>query len=85
MSANGRIITATGAIACGHRPILVARAYPGRVTLKWVNPDTKCNAEAIVPVTVSVTLASPLGYRKLVQASDGAPIPYHVQRQGNGS
>ncbi len=78
VSANGRVITARGVIACGHRPLLVARSHPDRVTLTWVNPDTNCNAEAIKPVTVSVSLAAPLGSRKLVQASTGKPIRYRT-------
>ena len=44
----------------------------------WVNPDTHCDAEAIMPITVSVSLPSPLGTRQLVQASTGKPIRYHI-------
>jgi hypothetical protein len=82
VSANGRVITARGVIACGHRPRLVARSYPGRVTLTWVNPDTNCNAEAVRPVVVSVSLPVPLGSRKLVQASTGRRIRYRTTRSG---
>jgi hypothetical protein len=76
ISANGRVLTARGAIACGRRPVLVAHSFPDRVTLTWINPDTSCNAEAIRPVTVSTTLPVPLGSRALVQASTGARIRY---------
>jgi hypothetical protein len=82
VSANGRVITARGVIACGHTPLLVARSYRDRVTLKWVNPDTNCDAEAVKPVMVSVRLPSPLGRRHLVQASTGKRIPHRV---GHGS
>jgi hypothetical protein len=82
VSAGGRVITARGVIACGHRPLLVARSHPDRVTLTWVNPDTNCNAEAIKPVTVSVSLPAPLGTRKLVQASTGKPIRHRTLRSG---
>ena len=81
VSANGRVLTARGAIACGHRPLLVARSYPDRVTLTWVNPDTSCNAEAIKQVTVSTSLPTPLGGRALVQASTGARISYREAPQ----
>jgi hypothetical protein len=80
VSPDGKVITARGVIACGHRPVLVARSYPGRVTLEWVNPDTSCNAEAIMAVFVIVRLSVPLGHRRLVQASTGTPIPYHISQ-----
>lgn len=80
LSSDGRVITARGVIACGHRPLLIARSYPNRVTLTWVNPGTACDAEAIMPITVSVSLPSPLGTRQLVQASTGKPIRYHVSQ-----
>jgi hypothetical protein len=76
ISANGRVLTARGAMACGHRPRLVARSYPDRVTLILINPDTSCNAEAIKQVAVSTSLPTPLGARALVQASTGARIRY---------
>ena len=82
LSRDGRVVTARGVIACGHRPLLVARTYPNRVTLTWVNPDTNCNAEAIKQVVVSVTLSSPLGARKLVQASTGERIRYRIRQTG---
>jgi hypothetical protein len=78
LSSDGRAITAQGVIACGHRPLLIARSYPNRVTLTWVNPDTDCRAEAIKQVTISVSLPSRLGTRQLVQASTGKPIRYHI-------
>ena len=80
VSANGRVITARGVIACGHRPLLIVRSHPDRVTLTWVNPDTNCNAEATKAVTVSVSLAAPLGSRKLVQALTGKPVRYRTVR-----
>ena len=78
LSSDRRVITAQGVIACGHRPLLIARPYPNRVTLTWVNPDTHCHAEAIGQVTISVLLPSPLGTRQLVQPSTGKPIRYHI-------
>jgi hypothetical protein len=78
LSSDGRVITAHGVIACGHRPLLIARSYPNRVTLTWVNPDTHCHAEAIKRVTISVSLPFPLGTRQLVQASTGKPIRYYI-------
>jgi hypothetical protein len=76
VSADGRVITAKGVLACGHRPLLVARSYSNRVTLTWVNPDTSCTSETIHPVWVSMTLPKPLDSRALVQASTGKPIAY---------
>ena len=81
VSANGRVLTARGVMACGHRPLLVTRSYTDRVTLTWVNPDTSCNAEAIYPVTVSTSLRTALGGRALVQASTGARIRYRKALQ----
>ena len=81
ISANGRVLTARGAIACGRRPLLVARSYPDRVTLTWINPDTSCNSEAIKQVTVSTSLPTPLGSRALVQASTGARISHRKAPQ----
>ena len=81
LSANGRVLTARGAIACGRRPLLVAQSHPDRVTLTWVNPDTSCNAETIKPVMVSTTLPMPLGSRILAQAATGRKIRYQRARQ----
>ena len=78
LSQDGRIITVRAARACGHRPLLIARSYPHRVTLLLVNPDVSCNAEAIAVISVSVTLPAPLGHRRLVQAHDGQPVRYHL-------
>jgi hypothetical protein len=72
VSANGRVLTARGVIACGHRPLLVARSYPDRVTLTWINPDTSCNAETIRPVTVSTSLPAPLGNQRWLAAHEEA-------------
>jgi len=80
LSSDGRVITARGVIACGHRPLLIARSHPNRVTLTWVNPGTHCDAEAIKPIAVSVSLPSALGTRQLVQASTGKPIRYHISQ-----
>lgn len=80
VSADGRVITGRGPVACGHDPQLVARSYPRKVTLTWVSPDTSCNAEVIRFAAVSVRLPAPLGNRALVQASGGGPVPYFDQR-----
>ncbi|HEX4656549.1 MAG TPA: hypothetical protein VH307_04120 [Streptosporangiaceae bacterium] len=80
VSANGRVITGRGPVACGHDPQLVARSYPRKVTLTWVSPDTSCNAEVIRSAAVSVRLPAPLGNRALVQASGGGPVPRFDQR-----
>ena len=77
LSHDGRVITVRGVIVCGHRPVLIAHSYPHRITLKWFNPDTNCDAEAIKGVMVSVSLPDPLGHRQLVQASNGRPIRHH--------
>jgi hypothetical protein len=81
---DGRVITVRAARACGHRPQLIARSFPHRVTLRLVNPDTNCHAEAIQAISVSVTLPHPLGTRQLVQASTGKQIRYHVGRSSGG-
>lgn len=80
VSANGRVITGRGPVACGHDPQLVARSYLRKVTLTWVSPDTRCDAEVIRSAAVSVRLPAPLGNRALVQASGGSPVPYFHQR-----
>ncbi len=64
---------------CGHRPLLIARSYPHRVTLRLVNRDiSNCHVEAMGVVAVSVMLLQPLGTRELVQALNGKPIKHHV-------
>jgi hypothetical protein len=80
VSANGRVITAVGGKTCGHDPRLVARSYPDKVTLVWVNPDTNCNAETARPSRVRIMLPEPLGNRLLVHASGSGRIPYFSQR-----
>jgi hypothetical protein len=80
VSADGRVITGRGPVACGHDPRLVARSYPRKVTLTWVSPDTSCNAEVIRFAVVSVRLPAPLGNRALVQASGGGTVRYFGQR-----
>jgi hypothetical protein len=80
VSAKGRVITGVGGMACGHDPRLVARSYPDKVTLVWVNPDTNCNAETLRSAVVRIRLPEPLGSRPLVQASGGSRIPYFDQR-----
>jgi hypothetical protein len=67
-------------VACGHDPQLVARSYPRKVTLTWVSPDTRCNAEVIRFAVVSVRLSAPLGNRALVQASGGGLVCIIDQR-----
>ena len=79
VSAGGRVITVRAAKPCGHRPLLIARSYPHRVTLQLVNQHTSnCHVEAVGVTIVSVTLSRPLGTRRLVQALNGKPIKYHV-------
>lgn len=79
VSPGGRVITVRAAKPCGHRPLLIARSYPDRVTLRLVNRDiSNCHAEAVGVITVSVTLPNPLGSRKLVQALTGKMIKYHI-------
>jgi hypothetical protein len=80
VSADGRVVTGRGPVACGHGPRLVARSYPRKVTLTWVSPDTSCHAEVIRFAVVSVRLPTPLGNRALVQASGGGPVRYFGQR-----
>jgi hypothetical protein len=42
---------------CGHRPLLIARSLPRRVTLRLVNRDiSNCHVEAVGVITVSVML-----------------------------
>jgi len=74
VSADGRVLTSRGPVACGHDPRLVARSYPRKVTLTWVSPDTNCNAEVIRFAVVSVRLPARLGNRALVQASGGGAV-----------
>src|SRR5258708_37133331 len=38
VSADGRLITAIGPMACGHAPRLVAPPYPAKVSLIFENP-----------------------------------------------
>ncbi len=79
VSPDGRIITVRAAKPCGHRPLLIARSYPHRVTLRLVNRDiSNCHVEAVGVISVSVTLTHPLGTRQLVQALTGKPIKYHI-------
>jgi len=84
ISPDGRVITVRAARVCGHRPQLIARSYPYRVTLRLVNPDINCHAEGFPGINVSVTLPDPLGARRLVQASTGKLIRYHVGRSSSG-
>jgi hypothetical protein len=77
--ADGRVITVRAAKPCGHRPLLLARSYPHRVTLRLVNRDvSSCHAEAAGVISISVTLPHPLGDRPLAQALNGKPIRYHI-------
>jgi hypothetical protein len=80
VSADGRVITGLGPVACGRSPRLAARSYPRKVTLTWVSPGTSCHAEVIRSAAVSVRLPGPLGNRALVQASGGGPVRYFAQR-----
>jgi hypothetical protein len=81
VSADGRVITATGPVACGHAPRLVARSYPGKVSLILENPDINCNAEVIGAVPARARLPAPLGNRALVRAgSTRGTIAYFSER-----
>jgi hypothetical protein len=80
VSADGRVITGVGSMACGHDPRLAARSYPSKVTLTWVNPDTNCNAETLRSAVARARLPAPLGNRALVQAASGAPVRYFDER-----
>jgi hypothetical protein len=80
VSADGLVLTGVGSMACGHAPLLVARSYPRKVTLTWINPDTNCHAEALRSAVARVTLPTPLGRRALVQTASGAPVRYFDER-----
>jgi hypothetical protein len=80
VSNNGRVSTGVGGMACGHDPRLVAHSDPRKVTLKWVNPDTNCNAETIRSAVVRIRLSAPLGNRALVQAVSRGPVRYFDER-----
>jgi hypothetical protein len=81
ISRDGRVITARTVRVCGVRPKLVARSYRDYVTLRLVNPNTNCNAEAVGrKIFVSVTLPSPLGSRRLIQAFTHKPITARVSQ-----
>jgi hypothetical protein len=80
VSSDGRVITGIGPRACGHAPRLVARSYPRKVTLNWVNPDTHCHAEMLGSASGRARLPAPLGARALLQAASGTPVPYFDER-----
>jgi hypothetical protein len=80
VSADGRVITGIGSMACGHAPRLVTRSSPRKVALIWVNPDTNCHAEMIGSAVARARLPSPLGHRALVQAASGKPVHYFGER-----
>ncbi|HEX2322154.1 MAG TPA: hypothetical protein VHJ18_24500 [Streptosporangiaceae bacterium] len=81
VSPDGRVITVRAAKPCGHRPLLITRSYPRRVTLQLVNRHfSDCHVEAYGVISVSVTLPSPLGTRRLVDATNGKRINYHVSQ-----
>jgi hypothetical protein len=80
VTADGRTIVTVASGECGHDPSLQAHPYPSRVTLALVapvsaQPNEVCPIDLVV-LTVSARLPTPLGRRKLVQASSGQPIPY---------
>lgn len=79
VSANGRVITTFGPMACGHALRLAARSYSRKVTLALINPDTNCHSEVLGSVVVRARLPAPLGHRALVQAS-GGPVLYFDER-----
>ena len=79
VSPDGLVITVRAAEPCGHRPLLIARSYRDRVTLRLVNRHiSNCHVEAVGVISVSVTLPHPLGTRGLVQALTGKRIKYHI-------
>jgi hypothetical protein len=81
VSPDGRVITVRAAKPCGHRPLLIARSHPHRVTLSLVNRNVSdCHVEAVGVISVSVRLPTPLGTRPLVQATNGKRIKYHVSQ-----
>lgn len=80
VSHDGRVITVRAVKACGHRPHLIARSYPHRVTLRLVNPDIDCHAEVFPVVNVRAILPQPLGARELVHATTGKPVRYHLSQ-----
>ena len=80
VSASGRVLTAAGGRACGHRPRLVAKSRPHSVSLVFVYPPMNCYAETVRTITVRATLPQPLGGRTLVHPGGGR-IPSFSQRQ----
>jgi len=80
VSADGKTITSFGVKECGRHPVLVAGSFPRKVTLRWFNPDTKCNAEPLGLAVSRIMLCAPLGGRNLVQADAGTAIPYFSER-----
>jgi len=81
VSPDGRVITVRAAKPCGHRPLLITRSYPHRVTRHLVNRHiSDCHVEAVGVISISVTLPSPLGTRRLVDATNGKRIKYHVSQ-----
>jgi len=80
VSADGRVVTGVGGMACGHDPRLVARSYPRKVTLIWVNPDTNCSGETLRSTVVRIRLLEPVGNRLLVHAAGSGRIPYFDDR-----
>jgi hypothetical protein len=81
VSPDGRVITVRAAKPCGHRPLLITRSYPHRVTLHLVNRHiSDCHVEAVGVISISVTLPSPLGTRRLVDATNGKRIKYHLSQ-----
>jgi len=81
VSPDGRVITVRAAKPCGHRPLLLTRSFPHRVTLHLVNRHVSdCHVEAVGVISISVTLPSPLGTRRLVDVTNGKRIRYHVSK-----
>ncbi len=80
VSADGKTITSFGVKECGRHPALVAGSFPRKVTLRWFNPDTNCNAEPLGLAVGRTILRAPLGGRNLVQADSGTAIPYFSER-----
>jgi hypothetical protein len=79
LSQSGRVITVRAAKPCGHRPLVIAHSYPHRVSLRIVNRHTSdCHVEGVGIISVCVRLPAPLGTRRLVDATTGKRIDYHV-------
>jgi len=86
VSADGRVITATAAIVCGHAQRLVARSSPDKVVLTIENPVRNCKdpgnpPEITLVIAASTRLRAPLGKRALIRVGQTrGTIPYFDER-----